>query len=243
MLLNSKNQATILVAPSEQAAENHIEKFLQTLWCKTKEQPCGCSSCRMIKNRTYFHQRWISPEKGYKIEDIKPVLHISQFTRSESESFVFILDKAETFTPAVANRLLILLEEPPTGYYFILITKNISAILPTIVSRCFLHVLSEEQDRADLSRLCQAFTGMKLPPMQQFYTILKEERTDHRTSKQYLDIIRTIHTKELFKHYDHTTSRNKKNKIIDLLNSFSQQLPRQGGSDLFWKLLYFSWPS
>ncbi|MBL4587967.1 hypothetical protein JKY79_01340 [Candidatus Babeliales bacterium] len=243
MLFNNKNQATIIVTPSERAAESYIEKGLKNLWCKTKESPCGCSCCRMIKNRTYFHQMWISPEKGYKIEDIKPVLHISKYSRSENESFVFILDKAETFTPAVANRLLILLEEPPTGYYFILITKNISAIIPTIISRCFIEVLSKQHDLEHLSKLCQAFTGINLPPMQQLYTILKEEKPDHRVSKQYLDIIRSIHIKESFKHYDHKTSRNKKNRIINLLNLFSQQLPRQGGSDLFWKLLYFSWPS
>lgn len=241
MLLNPKNRATILVAPSDYAAHQTVETALQKLWCRSQENPCGCTACRMIKNRTHHYLRWIIPEQGYKIEHIQPLLHTTRFTRTAEESLVFVLDKAETFTPAVANRLLVLLEEPAEGYYFIIITKNIDAIIPTIISRCLVQTI--EQNYADIPELCQVFTGMSLPPLQQFYKILRETKIDHRTSKHYFDLIKTMHIKELFKHYDHVRSRPKKNNIIKTLNSFATRLPAQGGSDLFWKLLYFSWPS
>ena len=49
---------------------------------------------------------------------------------------VFILEEAEILQPAGQNTLLKMLEEPPPGTYFFLITTRIERLLPTIRSRC-----------------------------------------------------------------------------------------------------------
>ena len=48
---------------------------------------------------------------------------------------VCIIDEAQTMMPAAANVMLKSLEEPPENVYFILITHDLDALLPTIVSR------------------------------------------------------------------------------------------------------------
>lgn len=46
-----------------------------------------------------------------------------------------IIDEAQTMMPAAANVMLKTLEEPPQQVYFILITHDLDALLPTIISR------------------------------------------------------------------------------------------------------------
>jgi hypothetical protein len=243
MLLHPKHQATLLVSPSYEATATYIENTLQKLWCTSNEEACGCSECRMLKNRTHPRVIWIFPEQGYKIEHIQPLLHLTQFSRTADDPLVFVIDKAETLTNAVANRLLITLEEPPEGYYFIIATLNLDLILPTIVSRCMLHTITEKSYFGqELPKICQIFTGIFLPDQKKFDWIMKTEYPDHRASRHYFDIIRAIHIQELKKHYDHQTSRAKKYKIIETLNQFAHRLPSQGNARFFWKLLYLAWP-
>lgn len=49
---------------------------------------------------------------------------------------VCIIDNVETMNTEFANRMLKILEEPPSGVCFILITDQPDLLLPTIISRC-----------------------------------------------------------------------------------------------------------
>ena len=55
---------------------------------------------------------------------------------------VFIIWGGELLMPRAANQLLKILEEPPLNCYFIIVSKNINSILPTIKSRCQVSSLS-----------------------------------------------------------------------------------------------------
>lgn len=55
---------------------------------------------------------------------------------SEGPRQVVIINGAESMTADAANTLLKTLEEPPSYTVFVLITRNVSAVLPTILSRC-----------------------------------------------------------------------------------------------------------
>lgn len=55
---------------------------------------------------------------------------------------VFILWGGELLMPRAANQLLKILEEPPLNCYFIIVSKSINDILPTIKSRCQISSLS-----------------------------------------------------------------------------------------------------
>lgn len=98
---------------------------------------CGeCASCIRFSN---------SPNEGYllmepegdriKIEQVRGVLDYISLRSQLAHRFV-IIDQAEKLTAQAANALLKSIEEPPEGVHFILITSNLSMLLPTIRSRC-----------------------------------------------------------------------------------------------------------
>jgi DNA polymerase III subunit delta' len=66
---------------------------------------------------------------------------------------IVIIDGAETMEVVTANALLKMLEEPPTGTIFVLITHAPGRLLPTIRSRCRLLRFSGLDDAAMTSAL------------------------------------------------------------------------------------------
>lgn len=102
------------------------------------QQPaCGeCASCvrfAVVPNEAYH---LMEPEgERIKIEQVRDVLDYLSLRSQLRHRFV-IIDQAEKLTPQAANALLKSIEEPPEGVHFILITSNLSTLLPTIRSRC-----------------------------------------------------------------------------------------------------------
>lgn len=93
------------------------------------------------------------------------MLKVDQFRRLQEELAlqgeigkhrVCIIDHVETMNTEFANRMLKILEEPPQGVCFILITDQPDLLLPTIISRCArfnFEPVSDEEMRKGLMRL------------------------------------------------------------------------------------------
>lgn len=99
---------------------------------------CGtCRVCRNIANRLHPDVQVIDPDGAtVKIEQIRALEADAALVPYEAQWKVFIIDRAERMTEQAANALLKTLEEPARGTVFILLTSTVSALLPTIVSRC-----------------------------------------------------------------------------------------------------------
>lgn len=81
----------------------------------------------------------LSPDDGKKSISIKQVRELLEvLSRSADTARTLIIDALEDLTPEAANTLLKSLEEPRPGIFFILISHQLSAVLPTIRSRCRL---------------------------------------------------------------------------------------------------------
>ena len=118
----------------------HFATFL----CKSAaKKPCGiCESCRLmdIENNSFAHPDFylLTAEeagKDIKIEQVKEMAKQAAFAPVLSEHKVCIIDDAGQMTAEAANSLLKLLEEPPPGWLFILITQQAERLLPTVLSR------------------------------------------------------------------------------------------------------------
>lgn len=118
--------------------------FAKTFLCKsTSKKPCGiCESCRLmdIENNSFAHPDFylLTAEeagKDIKIEQVKEMAKQVAFAPVLSEHKVCIIDDAGQMTAEAANSLLKLLEEPPPGWLFILITQQAERLLPTVLSR------------------------------------------------------------------------------------------------------------
>ncbi len=118
--------------------------FARTFLCKAQAgKPCGvCESCRLmdIENNSFAHPDFylLTAEeagKDIKIEQVKEMAKQAAFAPVLSEHKVCIIDDAGQMTAEAANSLLKLLEEPPPGWLFILITQQAERLLPTVLSR------------------------------------------------------------------------------------------------------------
>lgn len=118
--------------------------FAKTFLCKSADKkPCGiCESCRLmdIENNSFAHPDFylLTAEeagKDIKIEQVKEMAKQAAFAPVLSEHKVCIIDDAGQMTAEAANSLLKLLEEPPSGWLFILITQQAERLLPTVLSR------------------------------------------------------------------------------------------------------------
>jgi len=79
------------------------------------------------------------------IEDIKQMQKKIFLKPIKSEQKAIIIDEAELLTIEAQNALLKILEEPPAHTLLILSTSTKETLLPTILSRCQIIQLEEEQ--------------------------------------------------------------------------------------------------
>ena len=107
---------------------------------KKNDTACNtCRSCRKIDAKSHPDILTIDLEKDKKIISIAQIrkmgLSISSRPNEARFRMVLILN-ADKMNPQAQNALLKMLEEPPEKTFFILIAKDISLFLPTIISRC-----------------------------------------------------------------------------------------------------------
>ncbi len=118
------------------------ERFFQALNCKKTGPdrliPCNtCRPCKKILNGQHPDIITITPEKE-RIR-IAPIREISLATAVKPHEALYrmmLIDRADTMTPEAANALLKILEEPPMGTFFVLLSNKLSSLLPTVISRC-----------------------------------------------------------------------------------------------------------
>ncbi len=81
----------------------------------------------------------LQPDEGKKSIGIKQVQSLLEvLLRSADTARTVIVDSLEALTPEAANTLLKTLEEPRPGIFFVLLAHQLTAVLPTIRSRCRL---------------------------------------------------------------------------------------------------------
>ena len=97
---------------------------------------CTCASCKKFGSGTHPDFMCVGRLGKIKVADVDSVLEFTLTAPFLSGRKVVVLDNAEDITWEAANRLLKVLEEPPGGMFFFLITSNPSMLLPTVFSRC-----------------------------------------------------------------------------------------------------------
>ncbi len=96
---------------------------------------------RRVLGGTHPDLTWVTPTGAHemRLEDVdEPVIAAATRTPFESRRRVFVLERADTMSDRVANRLLKTLEEPAPFVHLILLTDALGQVLPTVVSRCQL---------------------------------------------------------------------------------------------------------
>ena len=120
--------------------------FAKALLCQNKEkrngylEACGkCPSCIKADALTHPDILTLTHEKPTSIgvDDIRAQLVEGAVIKPyESDHKIYIIPEGEKMTIQAQNALLKTLEEPPSYIVIIILTSNLNAFLPTIISRC-----------------------------------------------------------------------------------------------------------
>ena len=99
--------------------------------------PCGkCDYCKDVLTRGYYggvDEINFSDTRG--IDTVRAVIESTAYA-SQFNAHVFICDEIQCLTSIAQNALLKILEEPPEGVVFLLLTTDPQRLLPTIINRC-----------------------------------------------------------------------------------------------------------
>lgn len=114
--------------------------FAKALQCEEGGvEPCGkCHSCKQAESGNQPDIIFVTHEKpnSFGVEDIRTQINQDIVIKPYSSKYkIYIMNEAEKMTVQAQNALLKTLEEPPAYAVIILLTTNVEAMLPTILSR------------------------------------------------------------------------------------------------------------
>lgn len=115
--------------------------FAQAFLCEQGRllgDSCGeCPSCRKFMRENHPDLKIIEPlGTSLKIDQIRELVKKVYLKAYGEQGRVYILKDVDTMTTEAANSFLKILEEPPEGVLFLLISSQPYNLLTTIVSRC-----------------------------------------------------------------------------------------------------------
>lgn len=115
--------------------------FAAALQCeKQGTEPCGeCRSCKQVQSGNQPDIIYVRHEKPNSIgvEDVRSQVNGDIAIMPYSSPYkIYIINEGEMLTDQAQNALLKTLEEPPAYAVLIILTTNLEALLPTILSRC-----------------------------------------------------------------------------------------------------------
>ena len=115
--------------------------FAMALQCeKGGVEPCEeCHSCRQALSGNQPDILYVSHEKPNTIgvEDIREQINGDIGVKPYSSRYkIYIMNEGEKMTVQAQNALLKTLEEPPEYAVILILTTQVEALLPTILSRC-----------------------------------------------------------------------------------------------------------
>lgn len=110
--------------------------FVKALLCKSDLKFCDkCASCTQVEKGIHPDVFILSGNEPIKIEEVRKLISTLNLKPFNSFYKIAVIDNAERLTLEAANALLKTLEEPPGQAVLILITRDSSILLKTIVSR------------------------------------------------------------------------------------------------------------
>lgn len=144
---NQISHAYVICGERSSGKEYIARLFAMALQCEkrggTDENvliPCNeCHSCRQALSDNQPDIIRVQHEKPNTIgvEDIRTQVNQDIVIKPYSSPYkIYIINEGEKMTPQAQNALLKTLEEPPAYAVILILTTNMEAMLPTILSRC-----------------------------------------------------------------------------------------------------------
>lgn len=146
------SHAYIINGEKSSGKEFIAKVFAMALQCEKGEaNPCQeCHSCKQALSDNQPDIIRVTHEKPntISVDDIRAQINNDVAIKPYSSPYkVYILNEAEKMTAQAQNAILKTLEEPPEYVVILLLTTNVNALLPTILSRCVVLNMKPVADR------------------------------------------------------------------------------------------------
>ena len=156
LLTDKVSHAYIISGETGSGKEFIARVFAKALLCEHRLEKNGtiescneCPSCIKALSGNHPDTITLTHEKpgSIGVDDIRHGLRDDVVIRPyESNRKIYIIPEGEKMTPAAQNALLKTLEEPPSYIVIIILTNNLNAFLPTIISRCIVLPMKPAKD-------------------------------------------------------------------------------------------------
>ncbi len=141
MQMNKVSHAYIIHGEHGAGKSILASAFAMALQCEEKgTEACGkCHSCKQAASRNHPDIIYVDHEKPniISVDEIRSQINNDVDIKPYSGKYkIYIIDEADKMNSQAQNALLKTIEEPPAYVVVLLLVSNISAMLPTILSRC-----------------------------------------------------------------------------------------------------------
>lgn len=137
---NRIHHAYLFAGPAGVGKETLARAFAAGLLCASpgRGDACGkCLPCRQLKGNNHPDLHVTAPMgTTIKINQLRELKRFTALEPLQGGRQVYLITRAETMTTEAANCLLRVLEEPPPGVFFLLVSHRPQGLLPTVTSRC-----------------------------------------------------------------------------------------------------------
>ena len=124
--------------------------FAKVLLCPNNSDNCSCSECVSVDNNVCPDLKIINCDglwiKKEQMDDLQAEFSMKSVSSNRK---VYIINGAHNLNASASNSILKFLEEPEEGIVAILVTDNIYNVLGTIVSRCQVINLNNNETYTD----------------------------------------------------------------------------------------------
>ena len=134
------SHAILIIGPEGVGQEVLSSQFAIDLMCERSSNACGvCHSCELMKANTHPDFYVIDGRiESIKVDQIRTLSKKVSQKSQVGKTKVLHMMHVQNMNANASNALLKILEEPPSGTFFLLTAFQAASLLPTIRSRCLL---------------------------------------------------------------------------------------------------------
>lgn len=199
--------------------------------CSSEDKPCDrCTQCRTTDNDSNPDVTYIVPaddKKTVTVDQIREIRRETVVLPHSAERRVFIIKDALQLNESGQNALLKTLEEPPETVVFIILVDSKAGLLPTVVSRCSIFLLSDdENENAEMTLEAKEFLSLLFDNKEyEMLLAARKYENDRTNAKAFLEAVKDecvlqLKNKEISKYRSKVLS-----KIYDFTEYYCESIP------------------
>ena len=217
---NTVSHAYLIDTNNYQYKDELVLEFVKALLCKehTFLNECHSSICDRIEKNIYSEFKLIEPDGMWiKKEQLLDLQKEFKYKSVESNRKVYVIKNAERMNASSSNTILKFLEEPEENIIAILVSDNIHQLLDTIVSRCQIITLANQDNETNIVNKIKKYVIMNDAELEQ--TIIDTLDFIYFIEQKKLDSI--IYMKDFINKF---TERTKLEAVFEIMILFYRDL-------------------